>query len=190
MKTDLINASVVMGGTTANAFMLRGILIVLLGIVFTVNPLLPMLWITIAFGVFFLLGGLWTLLTLGMVPSSRRLFWLIYGCGMLLIGILLIWNPKVAEKIFAYFIALWFLTGGVLGIWDTAQSAAPFSGKLLPLISGLISLFIGFVLFTWPIVGLATMFWAAGLILIVEGFMLIGFSWLLKKKQKTGRSDD
>lgn len=55
----------------------------------------------------------------------------------------------------------------------------PANFKILPVVSGFIGLFIGVVLFIWPLTSMAGMLWIAGLLLVIRGAMLIAFSRIL-----------
>ena len=175
---NLLIAPDVFTGVTRRGFLLRGILIILLGILITLKPLLNLGVITMLAGWFFSLAGAWVLLG-AAVHRERRLFWLVYGAVMCLWGVFMIRRPFCVDLLLAWFIALWFVTEGVVTIWDTAQSSSAARYKVLPVLSGLIALFVGYAFFVWPLTTLAGMIWIAGLLLILEGLMLITFSRLV-----------
>ena len=174
---SLLFAPDVFTGVTRRGFLLRGILVVLLGILIALKPLLNLGVITMLAGWFFALAGGWVLVG-AAVNRERRFFWLIYGAVMCLWGVFMIRRPFCADLLLAWFVAVWFVTEGVVTIWDTAQSPEPARYKALPVLSGLIALFIGYAFFVWPLTTLAGMIWIAGLLLILDGMMLIVFSRL------------
>lgn len=171
-------------GVTRRGFLLRGILVILLGILITLKPLLNLGMITMLAGWFFAVAGVWVLIG-AWVNRSRRFFWMIYGLVMCLGGVFMIFRPFCVDLLLAWFIAVWFVTEGVVTIWDTAQSPAPGRCKVLPVLSGLIAMFVGYAFFVWPLTTLAGMIWVAGLLLILEGLILISFSRLVPSKEES-----
>ncbi len=165
-------------GVTRRGFLWRGILVVLLGILVALKPLLNLGVITMLAGWFFTLAGVWVLFG-AAVSRNRLFFWLIYGTVMCLWGVFMIWRPFCADLLLAWFIAVWFVTEGVVTIWDAAQNPSAARYKVLPVLSGLIAMFVGYVFFVWPLTSLAGMIWIAGLLLILEGLMQISFSRLV-----------
>lgn len=168
-------------GVTRRGFLWRGILVVLLGILISLNPLLNLGLLTMIVGWFFTFAGIWVILG-GIVNRKRRFFWLIYGFIMGLWGVFMIMRPFRADLLLAWFIAVWFVTEGVITIWDSAQSSVSTKYKVLPVLSGLIGLFVGYAFFVWPLTSLAGLLWIAGLLLILEGIMLISFSRIIPKE--------
>lgn len=175
---NIVFASDVFTGVTRRGFLLRGILVVLLGILIALKPLLNLGIITMIAGWFFTLAGVWVLFGAAL-KRERRFFWLLYGVVMCLWGVFMIWHPFCSDLLLAWFLALWFVTEGVVTIWDTAQSPVSAGGKVLPVLSGLAAMFVGYAFFVWPLTSLAGMIWIAGLLLILEGLMLIVFSRLI-----------
>mgnify|MGYP000143969430 FL=1 len=91
----------------------------------------------------------------------------------------MVFQPFKVIFLVAWLIALWLIVGGIAGLWSAAMLPVPANFKILPVISGFIGLFIGVVLFIWPLTSMAGMLWIAGLLLVIRGAMLIAFSRIL-----------
>ena len=172
------SASVFFAGISRNAFLCRGILVLVLGLLIALKPLVTLELISMLLGWIFTAAGIWAVFS-GAFNDRQRFFWVFYGLIMILGGMFMIFQPFKVVFLIAWFIALWFIAGGVAGIWNTAQMSVEGRYQILPVISGLVGLFIGFLFLIWPLTSVAGMFWIAGLILIIRGAMLIAFSRLL-----------
>ena len=177
------SASAFFAGISRRAFLWRGILVGLLGLLVALNPLITLELLSILLGWVFAAVGIWAILS-GAVYAGQRFFWIIYGLLMLLGGVFMIFQPFQVVFVIAWFIAIWFIAGGAAGIWNTAQMPVEGKYKVLPTISGFVGLFIGFLFLIWPLTSLAGMLWIAGLILIVRGAMLIAFSRILPEQPR------
>ena len=162
-------------GVTRKAFLWRGILVLAAGLLIALDPVFSLEFISKILGVLFSVIGIWVVLS-GTFESRQRFFWILYGLALLIWGLFLVFQPFKVLFLVAWLVALWFTVGGVAGIWNTAQLPADGKYKVLPLISGLVGLFIGFIFFVWPLTSMAGMLWGAGLLLVIRGIMLIAFS--------------
>ena len=175
-------------GVTRKAFLWRGILVLAAGLLIALDPVFSLEFISKILGVLFSVIGIWVVLS-GTFESRQRFFWILYGLALLIWGLFLVFQPFKVLFLVAWLVALWFTVGGVAGIWNTAQLPADGKYKVLPLISGLVGLFIGFIFFVWPLTSMAGMLWVAGLLLVIRGIMLIAFSRIVPElPDETGGS--
>lgn len=175
-------------GVSRKAFLWRGILVLAAGLLIALDPVFSMEFISKILGVLFSLIGIWVVLS-GTFESRQRFFWILYGLALLIWGLFLVFQPFKVLFLVAWLVALWFMVGGVAGIWNTAQLPADGKYKVLPLISGLVGLFIGFIFFVWPLTSMAGMLWIAGLLLIIRGIMLIAFSRIIPELPEEDRDN-
>lgn len=180
---NIFIASTFFGGLSRKAFLWRGILVLLIGFLIALRPVVTLELISMILGWFFTAAGIWVVLS-GAMNSRQRFFWIFYGLVMLLWGLFMVFQPFGVLFLVAWFIAVWFLVGGVVGIWNTAQSPAEGKYKIVPMVSGLVELFIGFIFFVWPLTSMASALWIAGLVLVIRGGMLIAFSRILPEPPK------
>lgn len=181
-------ASAFFTGVSRKAFLWRGILVLAAGLLIALDPVFSMEFISKILGVLFSLIGIWVVLS-GTFESRQRFFWILYGLALLIWGLFLVFQPFKVLFLVAWLVALWFTVGGVAGIWNTAQLPADGKYKVLPLISGLVGLFIGFIFFVWPLTSMAGMLWIAGLLLIIRGIMLIAFSRIIPELPEEDRDN-
>jgi len=186
---NLFAAPELFTGINPGDVLMRGILILLLGILLAILPFSSLLFITMVIGWFFAIAAVWVILG-GVVNKERRLFWTVYGLVMGIFAILMITHPFGVDFLLAWFFALWFVTGGVIAIWDAAQSKMDAGQKIFPVVSGLIAMFIGYAFFVLPLTSLAGMIWLIGLLLILKGIMMIAFSRILKKRKQENPVSD
>lgn len=181
-------ASALFGGISRRMFFWRGIFVLLTGVLIALNPVISLELAAKILGVFFALFGGWTVLS-GAAGTGRRLFWVAFGLAVVVWGLFMVFQPFKVVFLVAWLIALWLIVGGIAGLWSAAMLPVPANFKILPVISGFIGLFIGVVLFIWPLTSMAGMLWIAGLLLVIRGAMLIAFSRILPEPPEEGKQD-
>jgi len=174
--------------------LVRGILLVLLGVLTLWQPLPAVLVLAIVFGIYAIADGIVTIIA-GI--TSRKTYpswgWLITrGTLALLAGVLILLIPGVAGLI-GVFALLWFLVisavvGGAMSIMVAARSHG--SAKGWGIFGGVLDILFGVLLaivaFTSPAVTLVATVWVLAIGAIFFGVVLIFMAFQLRRGAYAG----
>ena len=144
------------------SLLLRGIFLIILGVLAFVWPLLTIAVLAIIFGVFALIDGIFATVISGRLRRDYAHWWLMLLSGLagIVLGILIFVGPLAMALLIFYVIGAWFLVTGIIRS-ITAIRARKEVALGLPLTLGILSVCFGAV------------------ILIIPEAMLIGILWLL-----------
>ena len=164
--------------------LLRGIAATAFGILAFVWPVITLLTLTLLWGAYAVVDGLFALW--GAVAGPRghtgARFWLvIVGLAGVVAGLLAFAWPGVTALVLLFFIAIWAIVIGVMQIWGAIQLRKEMEGEWLLILSGLLSVAFGIVLLARPGLGALAVVWMIGWFAILEGCLLVALSLRLRK---------
>ena len=158
---------------TSKSVMLIGILALVLGIVAVIYPAGFGKISVVVIGVFLVIGGILRL-TFAIISFSMGSLLLryLYAILMIIAGIWIIMNPDMGLEALTMIMAIYFIIDGITGI-VFSFSLMPIGGGLYLLISGVIGVALGILIFTnWPESSIYVMGIYIGVKLIIDGLML------------------
>jgi uncharacterized membrane protein HdeD (DUF308 family) len=163
-------------------FVLRGVIAVIFGVVALIWPEQMVQALVLVFGAFALVDGIFTVIA-GI--ASYRYFerwWavLLEGLAGILIGLLTFFWPNIAGRALLYVIATWALITGIFEIVAAIQLRRVISGEWALILSGLLSIVFGVLLFVFPSAGAVSVVWVIGIYAIIFGIMLIILAFRLR----------
>ena len=176
MSKLLYAAPEIATGSNRRGIFLRGLLILLIGILIALHPFMSGLFMSVMFGCGLLFGGGW--ITAGAFLQGKINWgWLIYGIAVTLGGLVLLCNPTAGLLAFAWVNATLILSGGIIGITHCVSEEHSSGHTVLCFISWLCTILLGTLLFLFPLLGLTELFWILGILLSGEGaaLMIIAF---------------
>ncbi|GEL98508.1 HdeD family acid-resistance protein [Cellulomonas terrae] len=158
---------------------LRGIVLLVLGLLMLVQPLWSVTALVWIFGIFALLDGIVTVVQWFVNRKEPGAGWFLLS-GLVGIGfgvVVVLWTPETAQILF-YLIAGWVLVLGVLGIIaSVVLYRARDAGWTWVLTFGLVNFLFGLLLLTHPqesvkvvVVLLGLFAFVGGVVLVVSGF--------------------
>jgi uncharacterized membrane protein HdeD (DUF308 family) len=155
-------------------FLLEGVIAIVLGIVALVWPG-PTIQVVVAlFGLLALLTGIvGVFAAIGAAGNHQSWGWKLTSALIgVLVGLAILRWPGVTVLFVLYLIGFWLILGGVVGIVESfaAHDAVPHAWLLL--LTSVISVLFGLVMFFWPGVGLQTVVLLVGIYAVVEGISL------------------
>ena len=163
--------------------MLRGIAAVAFGILAILWPGITLLALAYLFAAYALVDGVCALAaaifghTGGMVPR----WWLaVIGVIGILAGLVAYAWPGMTALFLLLIIATWSIIIGVLEIVGALQLRKEIEGEWWLIISGLLSIAFGVILFVQPAPGALALIWIIGIYAILAGGSLIGLAYRLK----------
>lgn len=168
--------------TTWWVLLIRGALAIIFGIVALVWPGITILALVILFGAFAIVNGIFNLFAgFRGVPGQSR-GWLIFSgiIGVLAGIVALVW-PGISALALLLVIAAWFVVTGVFEIIGAIAMRKQIDGEWLLIVSGVLSVIFGVVLFIWPAPGALAITWLIGIFAIILGIALIFLAFRVKK---------
>lgn len=168
------------------AFVLRGILTFLFGILVLLLPEMAVISFALIFGIYAVVAGVFDIVAAvrRAAPGPRR-WWALLASGVVsvLAGLVAFFRPAITAMSLLYLIAAWSLVTGILEIVAAVRLRKEIRGEWLLVGSGLLSAAFGVLLVAFPGAGaLAVLSWIGayaillGVLLVVLGVELRRFA--------------
>jgi uncharacterized membrane protein HdeD (DUF308 family) len=167
-------------------FALRGVVAVIFGVVALIRPEQMLQALVLVFGAYALADGIFTVFT-GL--ASYRYFkrwWavLLEGVAGVAIGLLTFFWPNITALVLLYIIAAWALITGIFEIVAAIQLRRMITGEWALILSGLLSMLFGLLLFVFPSAGAVSLVWLIGIYAITFGIMLLILAFRLRSLRR------
>ncbi|MCI0366326.1 MAG: HdeD family acid-resistance protein [Phycisphaerales bacterium] len=169
------------------AFVLRGIVAILFGIMALVLPRMALLTLVFLFGFFALADGIFSLIMAFRgspdTMQPRQPWWalLIHGLISVAAGIAAFVIPGLTAIALLYLIAAWAVAAGVLEIIVAIRLRKQIRGEWLLALTGVLSILFGILVAIFPSAGaLAVVLWI-GIYALIVGGLLIALGLRLRK---------
>jgi uncharacterized membrane protein HdeD (DUF308 family) len=167
-------------------FALRGLFAIVFGFLALVWPLVALVTLVILFGAFALANGILAVVTgIASFRSDER-HWavLISGLAGIIVGVLTFLWSGVTGIALLYLIAAWAVVTGIFETAGAIRLRKIIHGEALMLLSGILSVIFGLILFVFPGAGAISMVWLISAYAIVFGILLIIFGFRLRALKK------
>ena len=165
------------------AFLLRGIVAVVFGLIAIFMPVAAFLSLVFVFGAFALVDGIFTIVSaFTSNAKSENWWWLIFeGLFGILIGVLTIVQPAAMSEAWLLLIAAWAIVTGILEIITAIRLRKEITGEFWLILGGLISVAFGVFVAAAPIAGAFAVGTIIGIYALVFGVLLIMLALRLRK---------
>lgn len=166
--------------------LLKGILLIIFGVLSFLNPGATIAALVYWFAVFVMLDGAISVIAVMMKWKTEEDKWLILAEGLisLLFGLLIFRSPDSFATFVGFLIGFWAIFIGIARIAMAIQLRKEIEGEGWLILSGVLSVLFGIIVFARPGVGVTTVLWMAGIFAILIGILLVLLSFKLKN---TGR---
>lgn len=170
--------------------LLRGIAAIIFGVLAFFWPGITLLTLVLFWGAYALVDGvlaLWAAIS-GRVPTMTPgpRWWLgIVGIAGIAAGIMTFAWPGMTTFILLMFIAAWAIVTGVMEIWGAVRLRKEIEGEWLLVLSGLLSVAFGVILFAQPGTGALALVWLIGWFAVLFGIVNIALAFRLKQHHRT-----
>ncbi|MFC4586205.1 HdeD family acid-resistance protein [Sphaerisporangium corydalis] len=153
----------------------RGACGILFGILAIVWPLITLLTLVILFGAFAIVSGVFALIGAmrGAHPEESRMWLAASGVFGIVAGIVAWVWPGITAYALLLLIAAYAVVIGVVEIVAAVRRRKAGDTEWLYLVSGVLSVIFGILLFTWPASGALALTWLIGAFAIVYGASLL-----------------
>ena len=157
------------------AFVLRGVLAILFGVLAFLNVALAAIALVALFAAWAIIDGVTGLIAGWRTRGQDRNWWWSVVEGLLGIaaGIIAVVLPETAAVALVLVIGAWAVITGALEIYGAIKLRAQISGELWLVLAGIGSILFGLLLFIFPTMGVVTLTWLIGGFALVFGVLLI-----------------
>lgn len=170
-------------------YVLRGVLAILFGLACTMAPLITLALLAFWAGAFILADGVVGLI--GTFANWKQLedkWLLVLEAGLnILIGYLIIRMPDATVLALVLMMAIWAVLAGVVRVAMAVRVRKEIKGEGWLILSGLLSVAFGVLLFAVPAVGLVTLALILGMSALVIGGVLIIMGLRFRKLHRSGK---
>ena len=168
---------------------LRGACAILFGVLALLWPGITLLTLVTLFAAYALIGGVVSIA--GAVANRRRDedWWMPLLIGLVGIGaaVVAVLQPALTALVFVLVIGAYALMTGVLDIAFAIRMRKIIRGEWLLILSGIVSLIFGALVFLFPGAGALALIWLISLYAVVTGALLLGVAFRLRTRSaKTG----
>ena len=163
------------------AFLLRGVLGIIFGVVVILFPGIGLVAVVALFAAWALIGGISSLI--GAWRSRGQKEWwvgILEGLVGIVAGIVAILLPPAAALALLFVVAAWAIVIGVLQIWMAIRLREQITGELWMGLSGVISILFGLLLVIFPGTGILSVLFLVGLFSILMGGAMVLLGWRLR----------
>jgi uncharacterized membrane protein HdeD (DUF308 family) len=164
--------------------LIRGIVAILFGIAAFVWPGLTLLSLTLLWGAYAVVDGifaLWAGVTGRGAVGGMRWWLAIVGVIGIVAGILAFVMPGVVMGALLLYIAIWAIIVGAMEIWGAIWLRREVEGEWWLALTGALTLIFGLVMLFEPAAATLGLVWAIGGFAIVIGVTLIGLAFRLRR---------
>jgi uncharacterized membrane protein HdeD (DUF308 family) len=167
-------------------FLLRGLSAIALGVLAFVWPTLTFVTLVLVFGIYVLADGVLALVgaLTGRAHLSR--WWLlVLGLAGLAAGAVTLIQPGLAAAALLIVIGAWAIAAGVMQVIGAIQLRKELENEWLLILGGVCSILFGGIMFLQPVLGGLALVYTIGIYAIIEGVLLIAFSFRLRNNPYT-----
>ncbi|MEU8269848.1 HdeD family acid-resistance protein [Sphaerisporangium sp. NPDC049002] len=153
----------------------RGACGILFGILAIVWPLITLLTLVILFGAFAIVNGVFTLIgaARGTHPGDSKTWMIVSGVIGVLAGIVAWVWPGITALVLLLLIAVYAVVMGVAEIVTGIRRRTAGDTDWTHMISGVLAVIFGILLFAWPAAGALALTWLIGIFAIAYGVSLL-----------------
>lgn len=164
--------------------LLRGIAAVIFGLLAFFMPGITALTLVFIWGAYTFADGIFSLgagiMGAGGATTGQRWWLALTGVLGIVAGLIAFFAPALTGGILLIFIAIWAIAIGVMSIVGALQLRKEIEGEWLLVLSGIVAIIFGVLMFTRPAAGALAVIWMIATFAIIFGIDLIMLSFKLK----------
>jgi uncharacterized membrane protein HdeD (DUF308 family) len=166
--------------------LLKGVLLILFGILAFINPGVTISVLVTWFSFFLMADGVISLIGVLMNWKTEEDKWLLLAEGLIsiILGFLVFRSPGSFATFVGFLIAFWAVFIGVARIAMAIQLRKEMKGEGWLILSGVLAILFGFLVFAQPGIGLTTVLWMIAIFSLLIGGLLVFLSLKLRSSGK------
>jgi uncharacterized membrane protein HdeD (DUF308 family) len=163
-------------------WLVRGILAIIVGILFLTRPGSSMVALAMVIGAYFLIDGVISLFHgFGKQPEGQSRWGLIiWGVIAILAGLSLLGNPILGGMSLVLVMGVWAILFGAMEIFTGIKYREEMSGEFWLILGGVAAIIFGFLVLRQPIEGVAATAMLLGIWSLISGVVLLALSFRIK----------
>ena len=174
-----------MPGLSWGALVLRGVLLIALGVAAILLPGPTLAALIAVFGAFALVDGVLSVIAGFMAPGAPRWWLILAGAAGIVIGVLTFLSPTTTAVALVLFIGAWSIVTGIGQIVTAWRLRHAIEGEGWWILSGAVSVLFGAYLVIFPGAGALAVLWLIGFYAIFIGVSLLYLGWLARQRMTT-----
>lgn len=163
--------------------LLRGILLLIFGILALVTPGMVLATMLFYFGFIAIFSGIFVIIE-GFMSSEDKGTIILEGIFYILFGLLFLIMPGFVVSFTLYFIAFWALIAGIFMIVKAIKLRKVIQNEWLIILNGIITVILGLLIFANVFAGAEILVMVFGFYAILSGIMMMMISFKVKGLKK------
>lgn len=165
----------------------RGVLAIVFGVLAWIWPGITLFVLIIMFGAYALVDGIGAIIeAIRGVPGKSRAWLAVTGVFGVLAGLAAFLWPGATSLILLMLIAAWAVVTGIFEIIAAIALRREITGEGWHIVSGVVSVAFGVVLFVWPARGILALVWLIGISAVVFGVTMLVAAFQLRRLGRGG----
>lgn len=163
---------------------LRGIFIMIFGILAIAYPDLTLAVFVIFFGAFVFIEGIFQMVGAFAAKADNPQWALMFISGLFsfMVGFIVLAWPGMSALVLLYFIGAWFLISGTVQLVFGLRAIGDGTKAGVHIVGGILGIMIGMLAFIWPGATAMSIIWIIGLFAIFFGIQLIVLGFLSRSE--------
>ncbi|MCG5212712.1 HdeD family acid-resistance protein [Streptosporangium sp. KLBMP 9127] len=162
--------------------LIRGICAIVFGLFALVWPGITVFALVIFFGAYAIVNGIFSLFgAFGGTPGESRWWLAIAGVLGIVAGIIALVWPGITALALLMLIAIWAVVIGIIEIIAGIRLRKEIQGEWMFILSGVLAVVFGVLLFVWPATGALAVTWLIGAMALVYGISLLVLAFRVRK---------
>ena len=171
-----------LGALTTNwwAWLIRGILAIIFGIIAFTQPATTALALVYVFGIYAIAEGILNIWAALSGKADSRFWYIIWGLISIIAGIIAFANPILTGLTLVIVIGAWAIVTGIFEIIAGIKLRDEIEGEFWLILGGILSVIFGILIWRNVAVGALTIVWLIGIYAILFGITLIALAFKVK----------
>ena len=163
---------------------LRGIIIMIFGVLAIAYPDLTLAVFVIFFGAFVFVEGIFQMVGAFVAKAENPQWALMFISGLFsfMVGFIVLAWPWMSALVLLYFIGAWFLISGTVQLVFGLRAIQVGTKAGVHIVGGILGIIIGMLAFIWPGATAMSIIWIIGLFAIFFGIQLIVLGFLSRSE--------
>lgn len=164
-------------------FLLRGVLGIIVALLFWLSPLSALLALMYVFATFALIDGGLGIYSALKEKSNNPHWWmlLLEGISLIIIALITFFLPSITAMLLAAYLAVSFIFLGAWQIGTGIKIRKEINNEFLLILLGALAIIIGIIFIIYPLIGILSMTYLIGFFSFAHGCLLIALAFKIKK---------
>lgn len=162
------------------AWLIRGILAIIFGVIAFTQPTTTALALVYVFGIYAIAEGILNIWAALSGKADSRFWYIIWGLISIIAGIIAFANPILTGLTLVIVIGAWAIVTGIFEIIAGIKLRDEIEGEFWLILGGILSVIFGILIWRNVAVGALTIVWLIGIYAILFGITLIALAFKVK----------